>query len=74
MGKGRIEEGRHQPQTRAERAEFLGEKELALADDAVLIDLVQRLLPPARLAAMVDRLEQRRHRDKGAGAVLGLAL
>ena len=50
---GRIEEGRHQPQIRAERAEFPGEIELVLADDAVLINLVQRLLPPPRLAAMV---------------------
>ena len=70
MVEGRIEEGRHQPQIRAERAEFLDEIGLALADDAVMINLVQRLLPPPRLAAMVDRLEQRRHLGEAVGPVL----
>jgi len=74
MLEGRIEERRHQPQIRAESAKFLCEKELILADDAVMINLVQCLLPPAGLAAMVDGLEQWRHLGEAVGPMLRLRL
>ncbi|MDH3660782.1 MAG: hypothetical protein OEU92_12295 [Alphaproteobacteria bacterium] len=71
---GRIEEGRHQPQICAERAEFVDEVVFALADDALMIHLVQRRLPPSRLAAMVDRLKQRRHPGEAVRPVFRLPL
>ena len=50
---------------------FLLAVELVAARDPRPIDLVQRLLMPPRLAAVMHRLEQRRHLGEGVGQRLG---
>ena len=66
----RIEEARQRRQIRTERAELLSDVELIATRDPRPIDLVERLLMPARLAAVEHRLEQRRHLLQRVGLVL----